>query len=41
MGTSIVKVRAITERDEVESRYSTDRYDMSSDIQTTMSYSVY
>ena len=41
IGTSIVTVTAVTERDEVEFRYSPDRYDPSSDIQTTMSYSVY
>ena len=51
IGTGIVTVRAVTERDEVEFRYSPDRYevelryspdryDTSSNIQTTMSYSV-
>ena len=41
IGTSIVTVRAVTERDKVESRYIPDRYDTRSNIQTTMFYSVY
>ena len=32
---------SITEQEEVEFRYSPDRYDTSSNIQTTMSYSAY
>ena len=42
IGTSIVTVRAVTERDEVVGfRYSPDRYDTGSNIQKTMSnYSV-
>ena len=38
IGTRIVTVRAVTERDEVEFPYSPDRYDGSSNIQTTMYY---